>query len=568
MRPVPTRTCVGCASGIALLVLGLRLHVADGQVSFLPYLDQWEAEVAGLLGPMAHGTLGWRDFFAPNNEHRVVLTRLLSWLTVLANGEWDNRVMVVLGFLFQAGAIAGVAALALRTLGAIRGGLVALAALWPALLVCDWENVVSGFQSQFHIMILGSLAAFALLPRAWSHRGWRWAVWALALALLGSMASGLFAAAALAAATLIFWGWLIHLPGEPPYDRGKSPQPRTGSAARSTPGSSTRSAIGFAAGCVAIAAFGALTRPTFTLLDSLHAHRLSEFISALFAYGAWPLPPNGIALVRLWLPWGLLTARLVRRTPAFNLSPAAPVDALAPFAPFAWCLGLWVLLQVATLAWARAGLLPLVSSRYTEVLAWGAVANAACLMVILPSAGSNRRVLLAQIALVALWFGAAGGYEAWRSAAIYRPFFVSFRGQTLRQEQRLETFIRTDDRRSLETLQIPDVPYFAARIIPLMRDPGIAVLLPAPLRRARAERVGSMALARGGSSDPDIARTLDGARPWAHGAREEPLTRAAGWLLTHGPLVAALGGVQLVATGVMAILRRRGRPLDPTDLAG
>jgi hypothetical protein len=563
MRPVPARTCVGCACGIALIVLGLRLHVADGQVSFLPYLDQWEAEVAGLLGPMAHGTLTWRNFFAPNNEHRVVLTRLLSWLTVLANGEWDNRVMVVVGFVFQAGAIAGVGAFALRHLGPVRGGLVALAALWPALLVCDWENVVSGFQSQFHIMILGSLAAFALLPRACSHPGWQWAVWALALALLGSMASGLFAAAALAAATLVCCGPLIHLPGEPPYDRGESPQPRTGSAARSTPGSSTRSAVGFAAGCLTIAAFGALTRPTFTLLDSLHAHRLSEFISALFAYGAWPLPPNGIALVLLWLPWGLLTARLVRRTPAFNLSPAAPVDALAPFAPFAWCLGLWVLLQVATLAWARAGLLPLVSSRYTEVLAWGAVANAACLMVILPSAESSRRVRLARIALIALWFGAVGGYEAWRSEAIYRLFFVSFRGQTLRQEQRLEAFMRTDDSRSLATLQIPDVPYFAARIVPLMRDPGIASLLPAPLRRARAERVGTIARSKRESSVPDLELSRDGAQPWEHGAHEGSLTRAAAWLLTHGPLIAALGGMELLATGVMAILRRRGRPLAP-----
>jgi hypothetical protein len=514
MRPVPVRTCVGCAAGISLLVLGLRLRVADGQVSFLPYLDQWEAEIAGLLGPMAHGTLGWRDFFAPNNEHRVVLTRLLSWAAVAANGEWDNRVMVVLGFVLQAGAIAGTGALAVRCLGWARGGLVALVALWPALLVCDWENVVSGFQSQFHVLILGSLAAFALLPRAWTHRGWRWAVWGLALVLLGSMASGLLTASTLAVAT-----WLI---GRQATGRGLPP-----------------ASVRFAAGCLALAAFGALSRPTFTLLDSLHAQRGSELLSALLAYGAWPLPPSAFGLFVLWLPWCLLTLRLVRRSAG---------SSLPPLTPFAWSIGCWVLLQAAALAWARAGLLPLVSSRYTEVLVWGSVANAGSLMLILPTPGLNRRVHLFQVALVVLWLGAVGGFQVWRSETIYRPFFLSFRGQTLGQERRLEAFMRTDDGRGLETVQIPEIPYFAARIIPLMRDPGISALLPTPLRGAKAERIRMSSRSNGGSSVP---------------VHEGPLTRAAAWLLAHGSILGVLGAADLAALLISAVLRRQGQPPCP-----
>jgi hypothetical protein len=304
--------------------------------------------------------------------------------------------------------------------------------------------------------------------------------------------------------------------------------------------------VAFAAGCLAIAALGALTRPTFTLLDSLHAHRMAEFISALVAYGAWPLPPTGLGAALLWLPWGLLTARLVRRKPAPNLyppTPLAPLAPSAPFAPFAWCLGLWVLLQVAALAWARAGLLPLVSSRYTEVIVWGTVANAACLMVILPSTGLNRRVRWAQVALIAVWFGAVGGFEVWRSEAIYRPFFTAFRGQTLGQERRLEAFMRTDDARGLEAAQIPDIPYFAPRIIPLMRDRGISALLPTPLRRAHAERIRVISRSNAGNVVP---------------VHEGPLTRAASWLLAHGSLLVVLGAAELVALIIIAALRKTG----------
>jgi len=517
MRPVSVRICAGWACAAALLVLGLRLRLADHQVSWEPYLDQWEAEVGGLLRPLAHGQLGWRDIVAPNNEHRVILTRMLSWATVALNGEWDNRVTVVVSFLLQAAAIGGTGAFALRCLGAARGGVIALVALWPAFLVCDWENVVSGFQTQFHVLILGSLVAFALVEGVGLRPGRRWAVWALAAAMLGSMASGLLTAAALAA------GALLGL---------RSPAGAARPHASPPAGRDVRPGVlGFVAGCAVLSVIGLMTRPAFHALDSIHAHRPGVWLSAFLAYAAWPLPPNLFGWAVLWLPWCALSVQGWRRR---------SFQGATGFALFAWTLGLWVLLQAAALAWSRAGLLPLVSSRYTELLVWGTVANAGALMLLVSAPGSDARGRGAAIAAVALWLAGVGGFELWRSQAVYLPFYRSFAAQTIRQERRVETFLRTDDARVFTEVNFPEIPYLSGRLIPLLRDPATVALLPAPLRRAAAQR---------NPTAPGRVETV---------IREGPLTRVSAWLMAHGALFVGLGATALFAVAAMGALEALG----------
>jgi hypothetical protein len=511
MRLVPVKTCAAWGCAIGLLVLGLRLQVANSQVSWEPYLDQWEAEVGGLLRPLAHHQLSWRDFVAPNNEHRVVITRLLSWATVALNGEWDNRVTVVLGFLFQAAAIGGTSAFALRCLGLWRGAVIALVALWPAFLVCDWENVVSGFQTQFHVLILGSLVAFALVDGV-DRPGRRWGAWALAAAMLGSMASGLLTAAALAG------GALLRLRLGP---RAETP---TGSDSRPRP-------LGFIAGCVVICLVGFLTRPAFNALDFIHAHRPGAWLAAFLAYASWPLMPNLVGWVALWLPWCALTLRGWRRRSAWEDG--------GGFTLFSWTLGLWVLLQAAALAWSRAGLLPLVSSRYTGLLVWATVANAGALMLLAVPPSPKFRWRGTVLAAAVLWLAAIGGAQLWRSQTIYGPYYRSFAAQTVLQERRVEAFLRTYDARVITGVNFPEIPYLPDRLLPLLRDPATVALLPAPLRRAAAERSRNAASA----AEPILP--------------EGPLTRGAAWLLADGKFVAGLGFTALVALAVSATTRSK-----------
>ena len=157
---------------------------------------------------------------------------------------------------------------------------------------------------------------------------------------------------------------------------------------------------------------------------------------------------------------------------------------LIAMAPFALGLGLWVLLQSCALAWTRSGLSGLVSSRYTEFLVWGTVANAVAMVLILrgPALSGSRRA--PSLAAMAIWLALVGGSEAWRSRTVYRPYFESFRAQTVEHEQRLGTFMRTGDAAVLEGVSSPRIPmYSGERLVSILGDPQVVAQLPAPMRR-------------------------------------------------------------------------------------
>jgi hypothetical protein len=491
------------ACGIALFCLGCRLCIAEGKVSWAPYLDQWNAEMSGTLSPLAHGSLTLREVFAGNNEHRVVLTRIASMVAVAANGAWDNRVMVMATFLLQSAAVAWVFLLGWSALGWFRGSLVGAAALLPMFLVCDWENIVSGFQDQFGFMVLGSVVAFSLLgdDPAWARRG----ALVIALIMLGTMASGLLTGCAMAAAFTV-----------------------VAFAARRW-----RPRAGFIAACAAIAAFGWLTRHPFAPLPSLYAQGPGAWLSAFLAYGAWPLPPTLAGFACLWLPWCSLLAWILGKREA------------PTFSRFVIALGTWVLLQAGVLAWSRAGLSGLVSARYTEVLGWGFVANASAAAVLIAALRIPLGARIAMVAAAAIWFGATAATEAWRSRAVYRPYFESFRSQTREHEERLEKFMSTGDASVIESVSFPHIPGTADEIVRLLQDPKVQPLLPGPLRRDLDRRKGI----------PESGLRGDG-----------PLGKAAAFALRSGPWFAS-AGIAVLLAGLFFARRRRDSGESPASAA-
>ncbi len=429
----------GVAAGA--LALGCRLCVAEGFVSWAPYLDQWHAELSGVAVPLAHGTLGLGDLAAGNNEHRVIRTRAVSLGCMLLDGSWDNRPLVVVNYLLESCLVGWVCALAWGSLGWARGSVVAALAILPMMLVSDWETIVSSNQMQFVFMAFGSVIALSLSHDASARSPAAWAALALAALMLASMASGFLTAASLAATAAA-----VAFAERRPLAR----------------------IAAFCAACAALAAAGWLTRVNFTALYPIYAKSAGGWFRAFLMYAGWPLSMTGLGAVVLWAPWAaLLASTLVRRV-------------VAPLAPFAIGLGIWCLLQSCALGFARAGFLGTMSSRYTEFLGWGVVANAASLAV-LAAAGTRARRACAWAAIAA-WVAWVGAAEVRRSAE-FRPQLVSFREQTREHEQRLGTFMRTGDARVIESVGFPRIPYEAAYILPVVRDTSVQPLLPAPMRR-------------------------------------------------------------------------------------
>jgi hypothetical protein len=445
LAPAPGLKCLllaGAAAG--LLTFGCRLCVAEGLVSWSPYLDQWHAEISGVAVPLSHGTLGLRDLAAGNNEHRVILTRVVALGLIMFDGSWDNRVLVVVNFMLESLAVAWVCILAWGSLGWARGGVVCAAAILPMMLVCDWETVVSSNQMQFVFMAVGSVIALSIVHDYSLGSLRSWAALAVSALMLGSMASGFLTALSMAA---------------------------TGVVVAHAERRSIRRVACFCGLCAAIAAAGWMTRVDFVALYPIYAKSVGGWMKALLTYGSWPLPPNVTGFLGLWAPWGILVSIALWRRK------------LPPLAPFGIGLGLWALLQAGALAWARAGFIGLVSSRYTEFLGWGFVANAASLAVLFRAGGATRMRRVLPWAVIAVWMTAVGGSEIWRSIVIYDPSLVEFRGQTREHEQRLGTFMRTDDARVIESASFPRIPYVSELMIPVLRDPLVQPLLPAPLRR-------------------------------------------------------------------------------------
>lgn len=473
----------GCfGAGLVLVVFGVRVWGVADFVSWAPYLDQWKAEVFEVLLPLGRGTLRSIDLVAEHNDHRIVSTRILTILMVWANGEWDNRVTAVLGLLMQAMTIAWVSVLALKSLGPMRGALVAAAAVWPAFLVCDWENVVSGFQTQFHVLTLGSLLVLSLFPDARIRSVAGVAVLLLAAFLPLTMGSGF--CTALAAAAALGFVWLVS-------------RERSGSW------------MVLAAAFASIAALGIKLRPEFHALDSYHAHGVGNWWRAFVGYAAWPFPAAEWGLLALWLPWLLLIGCILRRRVA------------SPFEMFVVGLGVWILLQAAGLAYGRAGFLPLVSSRYTGLLVWSGVANAAALALILPTRKIAYGPGLVSIVLTLLWGAALATGLTVRSQTTYRPALAAFRQQTIRHEVVLGDFMRTNDASLLERASFPEIPYpVPADLVSWLREPGVRAVMPAPLRRDAIRTQGPAAV------------SLVAAGPLTHFVR---------WLLRNSPWVIGVG---------------------------
>jgi hypothetical protein len=223
------------------------------------------------------------------------------------------------------------------------------------------------------------------------------------------------------------------------------------------------------AGTAAVLAAGWALRPSFALV-ALQAHGPADFLRALLAYGAWPLAPHIAALLFLWTPWLVLALRV------------AAGRGVPPGFAFPLALGLWVLLQAAALAWSRAGLSGLVSSRYTEVLGWGLVANAFAFALLLdpPAPAGWRRFVRAAFPV---WLLVVAGCEITRSQEIYRPYLETFRTQSREHEERLSAFARTGRPAPLAEVAFPHVPAPPEVLLPLLEDPAVRPLLPAPLRR-------------------------------------------------------------------------------------
>jgi hypothetical protein len=443
---------IAFAACLFLLILSAKWATFDRFGSPMPDWDQWDAEGDELLVPWLQNAPFLPHLFHPQNEHRVILTKLQNLTLTLLNGQWDARVEAAANAVLHA-----LVGAALWVFGRRH-----LTAAWHAPLFVivfalfglpfAWQNVLGGFHSQQYWLVGLSLAAMATLPfaRAWSGAWWLGAF--SAILVLGSMGSVLLAAAVVLA--LISWRCLR---GEV---RLRDAGPTLGLAA-------------------VIVAFGLITRLEVPWHDHMKAKTVSAFLLSAVHSLQWPWRDHDWLAAVLWLPWVIAGGWVMAWPRAAQPAEAAGNAALRTGQIIA-ALGGWVLVQVAATAYARGGDAGYPASRYMDTLAFGAAANALALgwLLTLPAPRRLGRVLPGAIALA--WVPALGLGLNGLIREVLGADLVGAKTYYVNAERNLRRYLATNDPKHLAS---PDIPYPSAEsLVERLANPTLRALMPVPLR--------------------------------------------------------------------------------------
>lgn len=318
---------------IGLLIWGAKLWLIHNFGNPLPILDQWDGN---LFLPWLEGNLTLAELFQPHNEHRIVFTRLLSLgLLILNDRQWDPLLEMVVNALIATFTALFLLVVLKRRLGQNHTLLITL--LW--ILPYSAGNSLAGFHSCWYLLTLFTLLAlWGLLL----HRPFSWPWW------LG-VVSGWLAYFNIATG---FFGWVaiifislvtrkIHLP-----------------------------TLGISSLMILLGLLLTLQVPTHPQFMAPNGWVfLQNFSQALAWPGILPMVNYNRLAVLAYLPWFALLYKSIHRSPS-------------PGELFTLGLGAWVILQAASMAYARSGLPP---SRYLDILALGTLANVLALNYLQPN---------------------------------------------------------------------------------------------------------------------------------------------------------------------------------------
>ena len=435
-----------------LVILGAHAWVAGVYSRPLPYWDQWDGEWESLLKPWREGHLTWAALFAGHNEHRIFLTRVVALGLFAANGQWDGYVEMAADALFFALGWTVAARVLVRAFGPpYRLKIVGAVALL-GVLPFGYENTVWGFQLQFYQLLFLSLGAIwgigFLRPGSW---GWWGGLLSAALALL-TLGSGFMAAAAV--------GSLLGL---------------RCLADRRRPTRGEKAAAGW---CAAVTVVGWLSRPGLAPTTHLvMVHSVPEFLAALGRFAAWPYAGNA------WLVFATNAPLLLLGVVCLWRGFSARWSGGERLAELLLTIGWWVVMQTAAVAFARGGNHAFPSSRYTDVLCVGTLANFLAMLLIVarvPRAGWRTAAAVGGIAwLCFILCSLAGVTSACLSSAL-----PEWQRRTLAGEEKVRWYVGNQD----AGVSLPgseDLPYPSAEhLAALLDDPLLQAVLPWSVRRA------------------------------------------------------------------------------------
>ena len=367
-RPRRIVVLVACAALFAVVAC-VRLYYVESFAMSLPFWDQWDSEGNLLLRQWINGTLPISRLWETHNEHRIMMSRLLTLALYSATGSWDNLVSARFNVVLSALWGATLLWLLLRD-GALHGArwLVLPVLLAGLVLPFSWENFLVGFQSQFYLVILFTLVSIALAAYRPDDRRAQVAMMVIAVACCFTLASGILTPLA-TIVVLQLHGWCA----------------RARSAGRDL----------LSLLLLAVALIGYGTTPRLEYHEKLRAEGLVELVDSTSHMLGWPVSGYHWAAPLLWAP-GIIGVLLILRYRDASRSDLLMAGLLA-----------WSALQAAAAAYSRGHGMIDPSSRYLDLLVPGLVANAWFAVRLLERARGNK---MATAGAMLVGFGFSGAF--------------------------------------------------------------------------------------------------------------------------------------------------------------
>jgi hypothetical protein len=423
--------------GLVIIFFGIKLCVIGAYGNAIPYWDQWDAEADHLYRPYMNGSLRLLDLFAPHNEHRIFTTRILGLLLLFFNKTWNPIQQMVANALLHSIFLAYYILLLTRVVGRKFFPLLMLVGLFIFSLPFGFENILTGFQTQFYCVLLFGIASlwYATSREALS-RGW-WLGILFGWLSFFSLASGVLTFAAAAVVPVLF------------YITGVR-----------------RTRKELIAIAVLVISFGIsywLT-PNLNGPQSPNAKSFEEFFNALTGQLSWPASNSFIWALARNLPSLVFTIQLLRERPAAN--------------DYRWFVLAVIALtvgQAMSIAYGRAA--DSFASRYLDLFMVGIMANFACLIILAKQFKSKPRVvaIVGSIVWAATFLTLIGN-----SANDNLPSALERKRLTgLMEEVNTKTFVITGNINDLKNKGRLGIPYPSEeRLASLLSVPEIRAVLP------------------------------------------------------------------------------------------
>jgi hypothetical protein len=421
---------------LALFLIGAKFALIAVYGNATPYWDQWDAEASLLYRPWIEGSLSWFDMLAPHNEHRILTTRLLALLLFEINAEkWDPIIQMQVNTILHILSIFTLLFFISKSLPNVYKTILFIFSAILFSIPYGWENTLSGFQSQFYLLLLFSFVFLWIMSTCETYSLKWWVGFIFGLLCLFTLASGVITVLA---------GVLI-------------------TAFRKIYAKENKNiAISALALLLIISIAAIVLTPSISGHGSLKAQSISQFLVGLATVFSWPIQNKlGVVIIQIPLLFFMLKIYLkpIYRTPV-NF--------------FIFAMGLWLLGQFASMAYGRAA--TVTSSRYLDIFAIGLAINFSVLLILLTNSNKPHQIRY-RVGMV-IWLLAVSFGFAMSAGQLAEDLRTKAK-QGLEQEKNVRAYICSGDIADLKGKEFLYIPYpNADRLQEMLDNSTIRSILP------------------------------------------------------------------------------------------